>query len=69
VPVIERLTTDHRRIDPLLAQGDRAFSLLPATRAAAALVAELSALLARNAGHPPARRPGRLRGALPARVG
>jgi hemerythrin-like domain-containing protein len=33
-PVIERLTADHRHIDPLLAEGDRAFAELPAARAA-----------------------------------
>jgi hemerythrin-like domain-containing protein len=45
-PVIERLTADHRRIDPLLEEADRAFAGLPATTAAArAVVSQLSALL------------------------
>jgi hemerythrin-like domain-containing protein len=45
-PVIERLEAEHRRIDPLLAEGDRAFAALPASAGAAAdVVAELSALL------------------------
>jgi hypothetical protein len=44
-PVIERLTSDHRRIDPLLEAGDRAFADLAATGGVAAVVAELSALL------------------------
>jgi iron-sulfur cluster repair protein YtfE (RIC family) len=43
--VIEQLTSDHRRIDPLLEQGDRAFDQLPVPEAAAALVSELSRLL------------------------
>ena len=45
VPVIERLTADHQRIDPLLERGDRAFAQLPATAAALAVVTELAALL------------------------
>jgi hypothetical protein len=45
-PVFDRLTADHRRIDPLLERGDRAFAGLPGTVAeAAAVVGELSALL------------------------
>jgi hypothetical protein len=45
-PVIERLVADHRRIDPLLAAGDRAFAGLPATvDAAARVVDDLAALL------------------------
>ena len=44
-PTIERLMADHRRIDPLLERGDRAFQELPKAEAAAAVVAELSALL------------------------
>jgi Hemerythrin HHE cation binding domain len=44
-PVLDQLTSDHRRIDPLLEQGDRAFGQLPETGAAAALVSELSRLL------------------------
>jgi hemerythrin-like domain-containing protein len=42
---IDRLTADHRRIDPLLDRGDRVFPELPRTQAAAAVVAELMALL------------------------
>ncbi len=42
---IDKLTEDHRHIDPLLAGGDEAFAALPKTDAAAALVAELLALL------------------------
>ncbi|HET6151278.1 MAG TPA: hemerythrin domain-containing protein [Polyangia bacterium] len=46
VPVIDRLISQHRRIDPLLGQGDGAFANLPAGSAAAAtVVAEISALL------------------------
>jgi hemerythrin-like domain-containing protein len=45
-PVIDGLTADHRRIDPLLADGDRAFGQLPAgVESAAAVVAQLAALL------------------------
>lgn len=45
-PVIAQLTADHRRIDPLLERGDRAFADLPVGLAAAvAVVSELSALL------------------------
>jgi hypothetical protein len=45
-PIVERLTADHRRIDPLLERGDRAFAALPGAAAdAAATVAELQALL------------------------
>jgi hypothetical protein len=43
--VIERLSADHRRIDPLLAAGDAAFAELPATDAAIGVVSELAALL------------------------
>jgi hemerythrin-like domain-containing protein len=43
--VIEGLSADHRRIDPLLERGDRAFAELPKTEAAQAVVSELSALL------------------------
>jgi hypothetical protein len=44
--VIDGLAADHRRIDPLLAEGDRAFAGLPATVAAAAgVVSKLAALL------------------------
>jgi hemerythrin-like domain-containing protein len=45
VPVIERLSADHRRIDPLLEQGDGAFAELGDGARAAAVVAELAALL------------------------
>ena len=45
-PVIEQLTSDHRRIDPLLEQGDRAFADLAVNSDAAAAVAvQLSVLL------------------------
>jgi hypothetical protein len=44
--VVEQLTADHRRIDPLLDEGDRAFAGLPASAAgAAAVVAQIAALL------------------------
>jgi hypothetical protein len=44
--VLDQLSADHRRIDPLLEEGDRAFAGLPARAAAgAAVVAQLSALL------------------------
>lgn len=52
---IERLSADHRRIDPLLERGDAAFRELP--KAGPASVLEAS---------PGARR---LRGALPSRLG
>jgi iron-sulfur cluster repair protein YtfE (RIC family) len=42
---IEGLGADHRRIDPLLEQGDAAFRNLPRTSAALAVVRELQALL------------------------
>jgi hypothetical protein len=46
VPVIDQLTAQHKRIDPLLSSGDRAFANLPETAAEAALiVGQLSALL------------------------
>lgn len=47
-PVVAALGEDHRRIDPLLARGDTAFDRIPgrgAAREAAAVVAELRALL------------------------
>lgn len=44
-PVIERLTADHRRIDPLLTRGDDAFAALPDTRGAAAVISELTQFL------------------------
>jgi hypothetical protein len=43
--VIDHLVREHAHIDPLLAQGDAAFAQLPRTDPAAAVVAELSALL------------------------
>ncbi len=43
--VIDTLFEQHRRIDPLLEQGDAAFAALPSTTAAEALVRELRALL------------------------
>jgi len=43
---IERLSADHRRIDPLLERGDRAFAELPATADdAASVIRELRTLL------------------------
>jgi hypothetical protein len=42
---IERLGADHRRIDPLLERGDRAFAALPRTDEASAVVRELRTLL------------------------
>ena len=43
---IERLTADHRRMEPLLERGDHAFAELPeAAGRAAEVIAELSALL------------------------
>jgi hypothetical protein len=45
-PVIDRLDSEHRRIDPLLELGDRAFAELPrSTDAAVGVVAELAALI------------------------
>jgi hypothetical protein len=44
--VVDGLSADHRKIDPMLDDGDRAFAGLPATAAAAAeIIAGLSALL------------------------
>jgi hemerythrin-like domain-containing protein len=43
--VIDRLTADHRLIDPLLARGNLAFEKLPDTGDAAAVVGELKELL------------------------
>ena len=43
--VIEQLSADHRRIDPLLARGEAAFAQLPSTTGARAVVRELAALL------------------------
>jgi hemerythrin-like domain-containing protein len=42
---VEKLEADHRRIDPLLERGDRAFADLPKTDEALAVVRELKALL------------------------
>jgi hypothetical protein len=42
---IEKLGADHRRIDPLLERGDRAFAELPQADQAAAVVRELGELL------------------------
>ncbi len=42
---IEKLGSDHRRIDPLLERGDRAFAGLPKADEALAVVRELSELL------------------------
>jgi hemerythrin-like domain-containing protein len=42
---VERLTADHRRIDPLLERGDLAFATLAETAQAKSVVAELIALL------------------------
>ena len=44
--VIDGLSADHRRIDPLLAEGDRAFAQLPGdATAATAVISKLTALL------------------------
>jgi len=43
---IEKLGKDHRRIDPLLERGDRAFAALPTTDSALSVVHELQDLLA-----------------------
>jgi hemerythrin-like domain-containing protein len=44
--IIEGLGSDHRRIDPLLERGDRAFAALPNKEEALAVVRELAGLLA-----------------------
>ncbi len=44
-PTIDRLSADHRKIDPLLEQGARGFAALPSTDEAARVVRELRALL------------------------
>jgi hypothetical protein len=45
-PTLDQLSAQHRRIDPLLERGDRAFAALPATAGdAAGTIAELQALL------------------------
>jgi len=43
--VIAELVADHQRMDPMLEAGERAFAKLPATAEAAAVVAEMIALL------------------------
>jgi len=43
--VVEQLSADHRRIDPLLARGEAAFARLPSPDDALAVVRELAALL------------------------
>jgi len=43
--IVEGLTADHRRIDPLLERGDAAFAALPDTASAIALLHELEELL------------------------
>ena len=45
IPIIDQLITQHRRIDPLLAAGDRAFASLSIPQEAALIVGQLSALL------------------------
>ena len=42
---IDGLAADHRKIDPLLEEGDRAFAQLPETRGARAIIGELQKLL------------------------
>jgi hemerythrin-like domain-containing protein len=42
---IEQLSVDHRRLDPLVESGDRAFAKLPKVEAAARVVTEIMALL------------------------
>jgi hypothetical protein len=44
-PIIDGLVADHRRIDPVLEAGDRAFAALPRTKSAHTTVAELATLL------------------------
>ena len=49
VPIIDQLSGDHRRIDPLLERGDSAFAQLPKTGAdASGVVTELVILLDRH---------------------
>jgi hypothetical protein len=45
VPVIDQLAAQHRRIDPLLSAGDRAFANLSAPEEAALIVGQLATLL------------------------
>lgn len=49
-PVIAELVADHQRLDPMLEAGERAFAKLPATAEAAAIVAEMAALLDKHLG-------------------
>lgn len=44
-PIIDQLSAEHRRIDPLLERGDRAFAALPVAGDAQTVVAELGRLL------------------------
>jgi hypothetical protein len=48
--VIAELIADHQRLDPMLEAGERAFAKLPATAEAAAIVAEMAALLDKHLG-------------------
>lgn len=48
--VIAELVADHQRLDPMLEAGERAFAKLPATAEAAAIVAEMAALLDKHLG-------------------
>lgn len=43
--ILDRLSSDHRRIDPMLERGDRAFADLPAVAAARQVIGDLGALL------------------------
>jgi hypothetical protein len=44
-PLLDSLSAEHRRIDPLLERGDRAFADLPTARAAIQVVEEIDELL------------------------
>jgi hypothetical protein len=44
-PALERLSHDHRKIDPLLERGDQAFAELPDAARASVVIRELAALL------------------------
>ena len=48
--VIAELVADHKRLDPMLEAGERAFAKLPATAEAAAIVADMAALLDKHLG-------------------
>lgn len=48
--VIAELVEDHKRLDPMLEAGERAFAKLPARAEAAAIVAEMIALLDKHLG-------------------